>query len=534
MRISSRPILRMISVIALVWVGISTSQFVSADSNETVNGGSLSAHFSSLALGDEHSCVLTTNGDVKCWGGNTYGQLGDESKKSRTTPVKVVNLESNIRAISAAEAHTCALLATGGVKCWGEGRQGEIGDGSKLSRLSATSVNGLAGGVKAISTGGRHTCALLENGGVKCWGDNFYGQLGTNDTVDRTTPTDVSGLASGVSSISAGKGHTCASLTAGGMKCWGDNLYGQLGDTTVKTQLLPTNVVGLSSSYIRINAISASTSHTCALLSVGGVKCWGENNTGQLGDNTLINRKIPTSVTGLSTGVVGVSTGRWHTCALLAAGGVKCWGTRLGLNNALNDTTPIDVSGLSTGVNAVSSGYEHACVLLANSSVKCWGWNEANQLGLGDGAISNTAEALSVLGLPDSVGPTTSTSSTPTTPSSETTVITGGSNSLAPGASIGSTSTSVAGATTENSSRDRYMRIGTTSRITRILASMSISVAARSRVSASSLTPKICSVAGGTRVKALRFGTCKLKVSIASATSKKARITIKRIQLMIK
>jgi alpha-tubulin suppressor-like RCC1 family protein len=547
MSTSGRFIVRTAAVVALAWVGISSSHLASADSNETTLGGSLTVHFSSLAMGDEHSCVLTTYGEVKCWGDNSYGQLGDETTKSRTTPVKVANLESKVRAISAAEGHTCALLTTGGVKCWGAGRSGEIGDGAKVGRLSATSVDGLANGVTAISAGGKHTCALLENGGVKCWGDNFYGELGTNDTVDRTTPTDVIGLASGVASISAGKGHTCASLISGGMKCWGDNLYGQLGDNTVKRQLLPTSVVGLSSSYIRVNAVSASTSHTCAVLSVGGVKCWGENNVGQVGDNTLVNRKIPTSVTGLSTGVTGISTGRFHTCALLSTGGVKCWGTRIGLNNAPNDTTPTEVSGLSTGVNALSSGYEHVCVLLSNSSVKCWGWNEAGQLGLGEGAVSNSAEAISVLGLSESVGPTTTapstsilaststapTSSSQTTPASGDTSAPGAANTTAPGASNNISSTSVAGAITGSSQRRFSLRIGATSRISRILPSMAIVVPSRARVSASSLTPKICSVSGGTKVKGLRFGTCRLKVSIVSPASKSSRATIRRIQIAI-
>lgn len=507
MRISTRQITRIMFVFTLICAGVMPSQIVSADSNETVIGSSLISYFSSLAVGDDHSCVLLSSGNVKCWGYNAYGQLGDGSTTTRSTPVKVLNLESTVVALSAAEGHTCALLVTGGVQCWGNGTQGQIGDGSRNNRLTPVYVNGLASGVAAITAGGTHSCALLTTGGVKCWGDNAYGQLGTNDTTDRALPTDVSGLSTGVAAISAGKGHTCASLTAGGMKCWGDNYFGQLGDNTVKRQLVPTSVVGLSSSYIQVNAISTSTSHTCALLSVGGVKCWGLNTYGQLGDSTLISRKIPTSVVGLNTGAVGVSTGRWNTCALLATGGVKCWGTRLGIDNAPKDTTPTDVSGLSAGVNALSSGYDHTCALLTNNTVKCWGWNAEGQLGLGDGAISSSAEPTSVMALTDSVDPTTNTS-----PSSQNSVTSGG----------------------PRSQRHVYLRVGSTMQVRRILALKSITVPSRSRVRAITLSPRFCSVSRGTRIKGVRFGTCRLKVSITSTTSKKPRTTIKRVQITIR
>ena len=185
------------------------------------------------------------------------------------------------KSISAGRNHTCALLSTGGVKCWGYNGVNALGDGTYTSRLTPANVSGLSSGVSAIAAGGSHTCALLSTGGVKCWGYNFYGQLGDGTRTDRTTPTDVSGLSSGVSAIVAGLNHTCALLSTGGVKCWGWNSNGQLGNGSNTNKTTPTDVSGLSSG---VSAIAAGETHTCALLSTGGVKCWGSGDLGQLGN----------------------------------------------------------------------------------------------------------------------------------------------------------------------------------------------------------------------------------------------------------
>ena len=147
------------------------------------------------------------------------------------------------------------------------------------------------------SAGLYHTCALLSTGAVKCWGYNGYGQLGDNSQTTRLTPVDVSGLSSGVTAISAGTYHTCALLSTGAVKCWGYNGYGQLGDNSQTTRLTPVDVSGLSSG---VTAISASYLHSCAFLSTGAVKCWGYNYYGQLGDNSQTQRLTPVAVSGIS------------------------------------------------------------------------------------------------------------------------------------------------------------------------------------------------------------------------------------------
>ena len=176
-------------------------------------------------------------------------------------------------------------------------------------------------GVTSISTGQDHTCALITGGTVKCWGNSQSGQLGDGTKVYRNVPTLVPGL-TGVTSISIGWDHTCAVITGGTVKCWGKNKYGQLGDGTTTDRTVPTLVPGLTG----VTSISIGRDHICAVITGGTVKCWGSNSGGKLGDGTTTNRTVPTLVPGL-TGVTSVSAGDDHTCTVITGGTVKCWGS---------------------------------------------------------------------------------------------------------------------------------------------------------------------------------------------------------------
>ena len=351
-----------------------------------------------VSAGKTHTCALTSAGGVKCWGDNDYGELGDGTRTDRGAAVNVVGLSSGVRTISGGGYHTCALTNAGTVKCWGYNYDGQLGNGTTISSSIPVDVSGLSSGVNAISSGAQHTCAVTSAGAVKCWGYNDFGQLGDGTRTSHRTPEDVSGLSSGVSAIGAGEWHTCALTNTGGVKCWGYNYDGQLGDGTTADHYTPANVSGLSSG---ISAISVGGYHACALTSAGGVKCWGYNGVGGLGDGTTTNRTTPVNVNGLSSGVSAVSTGFFHTCARTSAGGAKCWGYNyygaLGDGTLTDRNTPTNVSGLSSGVSAISAGGWHTCVVTGAGGVKCWGWNSYGQLGYGTTGSSSMPRDVSGL-----------------------------------------------------------------------------------------------------------------------------------------
>ena len=352
-----------------------------------------------IAAGWHHTCITTSTGDVKCWGNNEYGQLGNGNNTSSTTPVDVNNLEGVVK-ISTGNKHTCAVTSEGGVKCWGDGSYGKLGNGNYFDSNVPVDVWNLNSRVVAIAAGGNHACVLMETGGVKCWGDNSYGPLGDGTTFTKSaTPKDVNGLTSGVVAIAAGLWHTCALMETGGMKCWGYNGNGQIGNGTGTVFITtPVNVSSLTSGVV---AIAAGDRHTCALMETGEIKCWGDNNYGQNGDGTYTNSNIPVNVAELSGGVITISAGGSHTCVLTINDGVKCWGAngygQLGDETHTTHNTPSSVVGLGSDVIAISAGFMHTCALTGMGGVQCWGWNDYGQLG--NGTYVHSTKPLNVSGL---------------------------------------------------------------------------------------------------------------------------------------
>lgn len=412
------------------------------DDGNTVNGDGCPAMCRHLAttvvigrnLG--HSCVILDDARVKCWGQNNYGELGLGDQQHRgdapfemgnNLPAVDLGTDMVPVALSAGGIHTCALSTTGRVKCWGRNAVGQLGLGDNTHRgtmpgqmgdnLPAVDL-GTMKWATAITAGWGHTCAILNDETVKCWGANDVGQLGLGDTLRRgdepnemgdALPAVDLGTGKRAVELSLGAGFTCALLNDGNVKCWGDNGVGQLGlgDTSHRGDepnemgdALPAVDLGAGKPAV---AVVAGLEHACALLNDGTVKCWGGNMYGQLGRGDVMNRgdeplemgdNLPTVDLGLDQKAKNIST-FVSTCVVLLDGRVKCWGRNLGLlgigdafdrgdqPNEMGDNLPFVNLGTGATVASVAVG-GCACALLTTGDLKCWGPNYYGQLGLGD------------------------------------------------------------------------------------------------------------------------------------------------------
>lgn len=304
--------------------------------------------------------------------------------------------------VAAGAGHTCVVLEAGGVKCWGENEFGQLGTDTTQSQYSPTDVEGLTTGVRAITAGSAHTCAVLTDDSVQCWGYNAYGQLGNGNTTDQLAPVPVDGLDAGVSAIVAGSAsaHTCALMMDGEVKCWGRGLAAP-GDAGPNDQTTPADVVGLSAPA---TSLAVGQDVTCALLTTGGVECWGDNYYGQLGNGSTESSTAPLPVSGLTEGVLAIASANAHVCALLTSGEMKCWGynfnSEVGTDEGNTHLLPRVVEGV-TDVSAMALGALHTCVLLTTGGVQCWGHGEFGALGNDDATTS--AQPVDAVGLTEGI-----------------------------------------------------------------------------------------------------------------------------------
>jgi alpha-tubulin suppressor-like RCC1 family protein len=397
-----RALLGRLSLAGLLGV-LATVAIPAAGGGATHEGGASAALGASgqITASDSHSCALTAQGGVRCWGANTWGQLGDGSTVDHPMPVDVAGLTRGVRAVDAGWGFTCAVTRQRGAACWGYNLRGQLGDGTTVDHATPVDVAGLTSGVEAVTAGVFHACALTRRGAVSCWGLNHRGQLGDGTTRDSATPVPVVGLDSGVVAISAGYFHTCAVLRGGAVKCWGQNSAGELGDGTTVDRSIPVDVVGLSSGALAVSTASGSgdgvdASSTCALVRdahhrggrTGEVWCWGLNGHGQLGDGTTLDRPTPVPVAG-SGGTSAIDVGGGFACALGARGAARCWGINfageLGDGTTDDRHVPTPVVGLDGGVAQIAAGGFHGCSLSGRGRVMCWGGNPFGQVG--DGTV---------------------------------------------------------------------------------------------------------------------------------------------------
>jgi alpha-tubulin suppressor-like RCC1 family protein len=370
------------------------------------------------ASNQEQSCAIQ-NGGAWCWGGNFFGQLGNTSTTNSPVPVAVSGFASGVTALASGDSHTCALTTSGGggAFCWGWNSDGQVGNaaaagcatgGGPGTAYSCSLVPvpvaspGIAETVDAIASGGDAACALTA-GSAWCWGENNSGQLGSGSSTLGATNVafSVASLGSGVSAIAVGNDHACA-IQNGGAWCWGGNNGGQLGNNSLTGSAVPVAVTNLGSGVTEISAgdhTLSSQEHSCAIQN-GGVWCWGANWDGQLGNNSTTNSPIPVAVSGLASGVMALASGDSHTCALTTAGAVWCWGNnadgQLGDGTTTNSSIPLAVPGMGSGVTAIAAGAFETCAIQAGSA-KCWGDNAHGQLG--NNNTTNSSSPVAVSGL---------------------------------------------------------------------------------------------------------------------------------------
>ncbi len=360
-----------------------------------------------ITTGGTHSCGIA-RGQVYCWGTDSNGALGLGATTSASTPTLVSGLAGTlVTDVSAGTSHTCAV-ADGTAFCWGLNSNGRLGNGTTTSSNVpvAVSTGGVLSGrtVTAVSAGDAHSCAVAD-GLAFCWGLNTYGRIGDGGTTQRTSPVAVrtaSGILSGrtVTDISAGTAHTC--VVADGLAfCWGLNTNGRIGDGSTTQRTSPvavTTATGILSGRT-VTDVSAGSAHTCAVAD-GLAYCWGLNTNGRLGDGTTTSRATPVAVVGpvASTGnVTAVSAGSTHSCAI-ADGAAYCWGNngngQLGNGGtATTVSTPVAVStsGVLSGrtLRSISAGSNTSCAA-GGTPGSCWGLGSSGQLGNGSTPTNQT------------------------------------------------------------------------------------------------------------------------------------------------
>jgi alpha-tubulin suppressor-like RCC1 family protein len=339
----------------------------------------------SVGAGGRHTCAVQQDGALFCWGDNQAGQLGTGSAgptADRATPQRVDVPGSSWAEVAAGDAHTCAIDTNGALFCWGQNFDGQLGVGDSIDRSLPTRVGTLTDWVH-VDLGMIHSCGFRRDRSVWCWGNNG-GRLGDGATASRDVPTQEANAWTTWQAVSAGKENTFALTISGRMYGTGPNTYGQIGLGNVGDELVLANP---NSTILDVANVSMGGDHACAALAAGTVWCWGRNLFGELGIGTPVqDRDLPVQV-GTDVRWMGVSTGGDHTCGVMTDHTAWCWGRnlhgQLGVADNQDRTAPVQV-GAATAWQRVEAGADHTCALTPTGGLHCWGRNLEGELAQGD------------------------------------------------------------------------------------------------------------------------------------------------------
>jgi alpha-tubulin suppressor-like RCC1 family protein len=348
--------------------------------------------FVSVSTGWPHSCGLTSEGEIYCWGANWDGALGNGTMESSAAPARVLSDEV-FQYLEVGFFHSCAIAVGGAAYCWGEGSTGELGNGETLSSSIPVRV---AGGLtfRQVSPGSDHTCGVTVDDKAYCWGDNSAGQLGDSTSVSSATPVLVAG-GHAFEFVSAGLATSCGLTTDGTAYCWGRNGYGELGTGTPGGQSeTPVPVSGgRTFSWISVS----DHRYVCAVASDGTAYCWGHNDVGMLGRGWESTYEADVAPVSGSVTYAAIDGSAFHTCGLATDGRLYCWGQNyIGLGDGSTTLSSVPVL-IPAGPRfaSVHVGRYRTCSLSVDGVAYCWG-----EAPVGDGAWENRATPVRVAGQP--------------------------------------------------------------------------------------------------------------------------------------
>ena len=383
-----------------IWVHESEDLLIFADSS----GGwksvlSVSAGHRIFA-GRQHTCSVNNLGEARCWGANTSGQLGDGTTTNVSSiPATALSISGRqVKTMALGGNFTCALLDNNDVKCWGANGMGQLGLNDTTQRINPpnSSINfGTGRSARAITAGDAHACAILDDLSLRCWGAGANGRLGNGTSTNQFTPSTVN-LGAGVQgkSVKAGNAHTCAILMDNSVKCWGSGSFGQLGNgMTTDLMAPPGGSIQSGGTTLTVKALALGSQHSCAIAISGSVVCWGNHASGQLGIGSGVSSySTPLTVT-LDDGETAkfLSLGAQHSCIVLSTHNVKCFGNngagrvfRGDSTTLFNYPIPIapDINGATILAASIALGSSHTCASnVSTNTIMCWGDNASGQLG---------------------------------------------------------------------------------------------------------------------------------------------------------